>query len=84
MITYFVTYCWGWKTGKAGKDRQKEEQTELLELRELEFNLLGITACNGTGISTVKSVTSYLLDGVKATTDDLKKFSVLHHQGNDR
>ena len=59
-------------------------QTELLELQELEFNLLGITARNGTGISTVKSVTSYLPDGVKATTDDLKKFSVLHHHGNDR
>ena len=44
---------------------------------------LGITACNCAGISTVKSVTSYLLDGIKATTDDLKKFSVLHHHGNE-
>ena len=49
----------------------------------MEFNLLGITARNGAGISTVRSVTSYLLDGVKATTDDLKKFSVLHHHGNN-
>ena len=56
----------------------------LLELRELEFNLLGITARNGVGISTVKNVMSYLLDGIKATTDDLKKLSVLHHHGNDR
>ena len=59
-------------------------QTELLELQELEFNLLGITARNRAGISMVKSVMSYLLDGVKATTDDLKKFSILHHHGNDR
>ena len=59
-------------------------QTELLELRELEFDLLGIMACNGAGISMVKSVTSYLPDGIKVTTDDLKKFSVLHHHGNDR
>ena len=60
------------------------EQTKLLELQELEFNLLGITARNGAGINTVKSVMSYLPDSIKATTDDLKKFSVLHHHGNDR
>ena len=66
--------------GKPAKDKQ----TELLELQELDFNLLGITARNCAGISTVKSVTSYLLVGVKRTTDDLKKFSVLHHHGNDR
>ena len=76
-MTYFMTYCRGGKTSKRG-------QTELLELRELEFNLLGITARNCAGISTVKSVTGYLLDGVKGTTDDLKKFSILHHHGNDR
>ena len=78
MMTYFTTYCQGGKTSK------KVGQTELLELRELEFNLLGIMARNGAGISTVKSVTSYLLDGIKATTDDLKRFSILHHHGNDR
>ena len=66
------------------ENQQKVGQTELLELRELEFNPLGITARNGARISTVKSVTSYLLDGVKATTDDLRGFSVLHHHGNDR
>ena len=65
------------------ENQQKVGQTELLELRELEFNLLGIMACNCARISTVKSVTSYLLDGIKATTDDLKKFSILHHHGND-
>ena len=32
----------------------------------------------------VKSVMSYLLVGIKAATDDLKKFSVIHHQGNNR
>ena len=77
VVTYFTTYCRG------GKKQQKGGQTKLLELQELEFNLLGITARNCTGISTVKSVTSYLLDGIKATTDDLKKFSILHHHGND-
>ena len=77
-MTYFTTYC------QDGKNQQKVGQTELLELQELEFNLLGITARNCAGISRVKIVTSYLLDGIKATTDDLKKFSVLHHHGNDR
>ena len=67
-----------------GKTSKKVGQTKLLELRELEFNLLGITTRNCAGISMVKSVTSYLLDGIKATTDYLKKFSVLHHHGNDR
>ena len=32
----------------------------------------------------VKSVTNYLLGGIKAATDDLKKFSVLHPHGNNR
>ena len=76
-MTYFTTYCRGGKTSKRG-------QTELLELQELEFNLLGIMARNFAGISMVKSVTGYLLDGIKGTNDDLKKFSVLHHHGNDR
>ena len=39
----------------------------------MEFNLPGIMARNDAGISTVKSVMSYLLDGVKAATGDLKK-----------
>ena len=66
------------------ENQQKGEQTELFELRELEFNLLGITARNCAGINTVKSVMSYLHDGVKAATDDLEKTSVLHHHGDDR
>ena len=32
----------------------------------------------------VKSGTNYLLDGIKAATDDLKEFSVLHPHGNNR
>ena len=39
----------------------------------MEFNQPGIKARNDAGISTVKSVMSYLLDGVKAATGDLKK-----------
>ena len=59
-------------TAEAGKPA-KGEQTELLDLRELEFNLLGITARNCAGITTVEGVTGYLLVGVKRTTDDLRK-----------
>ena len=66
-MTYFTTYCRGGKTSK------KKEQTELLDLQELEFNLLGITARNCTGISMVEGVTGYLLVGIKRTTDDLRK-----------
>ena len=54
-------------------NQQKGKQTELLDLRELEFNLLGITARNGTGISMVEDVTGYLPVGIKRTTDDLRE-----------
>ena len=77
-MTYFTTYWQG------RKNQQKWNKLIYWSYEKLEFNLLGITAHNGAGISTVKSVTSYLLDGVKVTTDDLKKFSILHHHGNDR
>ena len=59
-------------TAEAGKPA-KRVQIEPLDLRELEFNLLGITARNCAGISTMEGVTSYLPVGIIRTTDDLRK-----------
>ena len=41
-------------------------------------------ARDGAGISIVKGVMSYLLVGVKRTTDDIEKCGVPHHHGNNR
>ena len=50
----------------------------------IEFNLLEIMARNGAGMSTVKGVMSYLHVGVQRTTDDIKKYGISHHYGNNR